>query len=54
MMAGENAALDDMPAHVRKLLGRYEGLRGYHLLPEGASDAARGARRGAARRRWPG
>ncbi len=39
MMAGENAALDDMPAHVRKLLGSYEGLRGYHMLPEGASDA---------------
>src|SRR5687767_3594282 len=24
-----------MPEHVRKLLGSYEGLRGYHLLPEG-------------------
>ncbi len=36
MMEGETAAFDRMPAHVRKLLGAYEGLRGYHLLPEGA------------------
>jgi NAD(P)-dependent dehydrogenase (short-subunit alcohol dehydrogenase family) len=35
MMEGEIAALHDMPEHVRKLLGLYEGLRGYHLLPEG-------------------
>jgi NAD(P)-dependent dehydrogenase (short-subunit alcohol dehydrogenase family) len=35
MMAGETAALHDMPAHVRRLVGSYEGLRGYHLLPEG-------------------
>ena len=35
MMEGETAALDRMPPHVRKLLGAYEGLRGYHLLPEG-------------------
>src|SRR2546423_15219382 len=40
MMEGENAALKDMPAHIRQLLGRYEGLRGYHLLPEaGENDA---------------
>jgi NAD(P)-dependent dehydrogenase (short-subunit alcohol dehydrogenase family) len=38
MMAGETAALHDAPERVRKLLGTYEGLRGYHLLPEG--DAA--------------
>jgi NAD(P)-dependent dehydrogenase (short-subunit alcohol dehydrogenase family) len=38
MMAGETAALQTMPGHVRKLLGAYEGLRGYHLLPE--ADAA--------------
>jgi NAD(P)-dependent dehydrogenase (short-subunit alcohol dehydrogenase family) len=37
MMEGEQAALKDMPAHVRRLLGSYEGLRGYHLLPEGAA-----------------
>jgi NAD(P)-dependent dehydrogenase (short-subunit alcohol dehydrogenase family) len=35
MMEGETAALHDMPQHVRRLLGSYEGLRGYHLLPEG-------------------
>ena len=35
MMAGETAALSDMPERVRKLVGSYEGLRGDHLLPEG-------------------
>jgi NAD(P)-dependent dehydrogenase (short-subunit alcohol dehydrogenase family) len=35
MMDGETAALHDMPAHVRGLLGDYEGLRGAHILPEG-------------------
>ncbi len=39
MMAGERAALQDSPEHVRKLLGAYEGLRGYHLLPEGDETA---------------
>jgi NAD(P)-dependent dehydrogenase (short-subunit alcohol dehydrogenase family) len=40
MMAGETAALHEMPEHVRKLVGSYEGLRGYHLLPEsGAAEA---------------
>ena len=39
MMAGENAALYEMPRHVRRLLGSYEGLRGYHLLPEGETAA---------------
>src|SRR6476646_5056029 len=34
MMEGENASLHGMPEHVRKLLGAYEGLRGYHMLPE--------------------
>ena len=37
MMTGENATLKDLPEHARKLLGAYEGLRGYHMLPE-ASD----------------
>jgi NAD(P)-dependent dehydrogenase (short-subunit alcohol dehydrogenase family) len=48
MMAGETAALHDMPEHVRKLLGSYEGLRGYHLLPEGggALDIGRSQRTG--------
>ena len=40
MMEGENAALKEMPARIRQLLGRYEGLRGYHMLPEaGEGDA---------------
>ncbi|MEI7821497.1 MAG: SDR family oxidoreductase [Verrucomicrobiota bacterium] len=34
MMQGEAASLDAMPENVRKLLGAYEGLRGYHILPE--------------------
>ena len=34
MMEQENGALHDLPANARKLLGAYEGLRGYHLLPE--------------------
>ncbi|HLG57956.1 MAG TPA: SDR family NAD(P)-dependent oxidoreductase [Vicinamibacterales bacterium] len=34
MMAGETAALGDRPEQARKLLGSYEGLRGYHMLPE--------------------
>jgi NAD(P)-dependent dehydrogenase (short-subunit alcohol dehydrogenase family) len=43
MMAEETATLADMPAHVRKLVGAYEGLRGYHLLPEGKRDVSAGA-----------
>ena len=44
MMEAENATLTEMPPHVRRLLGGYEGLRGYHILPEGrdaALDVAR-------------
>ncbi len=44
MMDGENASLLDMPAHVRNLIGSYEGLRGYSMLPEGAAASADGAR----------
>ena len=42
MMERETGALHDLPANAAKLLGAYEGLRGYHLLPEGApvSDPA--------------
>ena len=40
MMAGEQTALADLPDQVRRLVGAYEGLRGYHLLPEGGADAA--------------
>ncbi len=34
MMGAETAALHDTPHHVRKLLGSYEGLRSYNMLPE--------------------
>ncbi|MEO7323506.1 MAG: SDR family oxidoreductase [Dokdonella sp.] len=34
MMEGETAAAHDVPQHLRKLLGRYEGLRRYDMLPE--------------------
>ena len=40
MMAGETAALHKLPARARKLLGAYEGLRGYHMLPEGDQTPA--------------
>lgn len=43
MMRGETGSLKDMPATARALLGAYEGLRGYHMLPEG--DAALAQRR---------
>ncbi len=36
MMEAEEAALDGLPPAVQQLLGRYEGLRGYSLLPSGA------------------
>ena len=39
MMEGETAALHDAPEHLRKLLGSYEGLRGYSLLPDSGADA---------------
>ena len=41
MMASESAALNTMPEHARTLLGAYEGLRGYHLLPEGEAALQR-------------
>jgi NAD(P)-dependent dehydrogenase (short-subunit alcohol dehydrogenase family) len=37
MMESENGPLHDLPPEARRLLGAYEGLRGYHLLPEGES-----------------
>jgi NAD(P)-dependent dehydrogenase (short-subunit alcohol dehydrogenase family) len=40
MMAAETAALHDLPPHVRKLVGAYEGLRGYHLLPGADASGA--------------
>jgi NAD(P)-dependent dehydrogenase (short-subunit alcohol dehydrogenase family) len=44
MMEAETASRSSMPAHVRRLLGGYEGLRGYHLLPEGDDAALQVAR----------
>ncbi len=41
MMEGETAALSSMPEHVRKLVGAYEGVRGYDMLPgSGEGDDA--------------
>lgn len=40
MMEGETSALHDAPEAVRRILGRYEGLRSYTMLPEG--EHARG------------
>ncbi|MEI8289245.1 MAG: SDR family oxidoreductase [Verrucomicrobiota bacterium] len=37
MMDRETASVDKMPEQARKLLGAYEGLRGYHMLPEGGT-----------------
>jgi len=39
MMAAEKAALDTLPKNARQLLGAYEGLRGYHMLPEGGASS---------------
>lgn len=40
MMADEAAALDAFPEEIQKLLGSYEGLRGYDLLPSGHRPGA--------------
>ena len=40
MMEGEAASLATMPEATRKLLGAYEGLRGYHMLPEAGAAPA--------------
>jgi NAD(P)-dependent dehydrogenase (short-subunit alcohol dehydrogenase family) len=39
MMEGETAAHHRLPAHVQHLLGGYEGLRGYHMLPSADTPA---------------
>jgi NAD(P)-dependent dehydrogenase (short-subunit alcohol dehydrogenase family) len=39
MMERENGPLHDLPPDAKPLLGAYEGLRGYHLLPEVAVNA---------------
>lgn len=41
MMEREQGPLRDMPEEARKLLGAYEGLRGYHILPEGGTPDGR-------------
>ena len=44
MMESETGSSEKMPEAARKLIGAYEGLRGYHILPEGGvpvSDPAR-------------
>jgi NAD(P)-dependent dehydrogenase (short-subunit alcohol dehydrogenase family) len=38
MLEAETASSHHMPAHVRALLGEYEGLRRYDMLPSGSSD----------------
>jgi NAD(P)-dependent dehydrogenase (short-subunit alcohol dehydrogenase family) len=40
MMDSETAAAHDVPEHLRKLLGDYEGLRRYAMLPEGADGSS--------------
>ena len=40
MMAAETASLGELPENARRLLGAYEGLRGYHILPEGETRPA--------------
>jgi NAD(P)-dependent dehydrogenase (short-subunit alcohol dehydrogenase family) len=40
MMDFETGSLHDLPPDTTKLLGAYEGLRGYHILPEGNSNSA--------------
>jgi NAD(P)-dependent dehydrogenase (short-subunit alcohol dehydrogenase family) len=40
MMERETAAAGAMPERVRRLLGAYEGLRGYHMLPEGGAGGS--------------
>jgi NAD(P)-dependent dehydrogenase (short-subunit alcohol dehydrogenase family) len=40
MMELESASLGKLPGHVQKLVGAYEGLRGYNLLPEGEPGLA--------------
>jgi NAD(P)-dependent dehydrogenase (short-subunit alcohol dehydrogenase family) len=39
MMEREAAALPDLTEPMRQVLGAYEGLRGYHILPEGDGQA---------------
>ena len=40
MMEGESAALEELSANVLQLVGAYEGLRSYHMLPGSAASLA--------------
>ena len=40
MMERESASLHTLPEDARQLLGAYEGLRGYHMLPEAQTTPA--------------
>jgi NAD(P)-dependent dehydrogenase (short-subunit alcohol dehydrogenase family) len=40
MMERERTSLHAMPEHERRLIGAYEGLRGYRMLPEAATSDA--------------
>jgi NAD(P)-dependent dehydrogenase (short-subunit alcohol dehydrogenase family) len=42
MMEREHGPLHDLPETARQLLGAYEGLRGYHILPEAGDGNAAG------------
>jgi len=42
MMELETASLKDLPEPAQQLLGAYEGLRGYHMLPEGEAALVTG------------
>ncbi|KRA70813.1 oxidoreductase [Lysobacter sp. Root667] len=44
MMAGETAALQTLPEHVRKLIGQYQGLRSTDLLPGAHATALQAGR----------
>ncbi len=43
MLERENGPLHDLPPAAARLLGAYEGLRGYHLLPEDGGRCGNGA-----------
>ncbi len=45
MMERETGSLHDLPLDAAKLLGAYEGLRGYHILPEGGSVSGQASSR---------
>ncbi len=49
MMEQETGPLKNLPADAQQLLGAYEGLRGYHILPEGGGIEVARAEPGLAR-----